>query len=55
MKNKKDYLYYKKQKRDWFEGFVDMHNHKLELLRTLGSMLGVILQVLVLLKVFGKI
>jgi hypothetical protein len=38
--------------RDSFEIWVDKHNHKLELLRTLISAVGVILSSLIFLKVF---
>jgi hypothetical protein len=38
--------------RDPFEIWVDKHNHKLELLRTLISAVGVVLSSLIFLKVF---
>lgn len=53
--NYQNYKYYKTLPRSNFELWLDVHNHKLELLRTLSSLLGVILQVFVLLKIFGKI
>lgn len=55
MKKKNLYKYYSKKKRDWFEAFVDLHNHKFELVRTICGFLGVILQCIIMLKVFGKI
>jgi len=39
--------------RDSFELWVDQHNHKFELVRTLTSVLGLIVSSIVLLKVFG--
>lgn len=39
--------------RDSFEIWVDRHNHKMELVRTLTSILGLIVSSVVLLKVFG--
>lgn len=39
--------------RDSFELWVDKHNHKFELVRTLTSVLGLIVSSVVLLKVFG--
>lgn len=39
--------------RDEFELWVDQHNHKFELVRTLTSVLGLIVSSVVLLKVFG--
>ena len=39
--------------RDGFELWVDQHNHKFELVRTLTSVLGLIVSSIVLLKVFG--
>lgn len=39
--------------RDGFELWVDRHNHKMELVRTLTSVLGLIVSSVVLLKVFG--
>ena len=39
--------------RDSFELWVDRHNHKFELIRTLTSVLGLIVSYIVLLRVFG--
>jgi len=39
--------------RDSFELWVDQHNHKFELVRTLTSVLGLIVSSIVLLKVLG--
>lgn len=39
--------------RDGFEIWVDRHNHKMELVRTLTSVFGLIVSSIVLLKVFG--
>lgn len=39
--------------RDEFEIWVDRHNHKLELVRTLTSIVNIVLSSVVLLKVFG--
>lgn len=39
--------------RDNFEIWVDKHNHKMELVRTLTSVFGLIVSSIVLLKVFG--
>jgi len=39
--------------RDPFEIWIDHHNHKLEVLRTLGNMISAILGICVFLKVFG--
>jgi hypothetical protein len=39
--------------RDTFELWVDKHNHKFELIRTLTSVLGLIVSSVVLMKVFG--
>ena len=39
--------------RDPFEIWIDHHNHKLEVLRTLGSIVNAILGFCVFLKVFG--
>lgn len=41
--------------RDNFELWVDKHNHKFELVRTLTSILGLIVSSIVLLRVFGLI
>jgi len=39
--------------RDPFEIWVDHHNHKLEIIRTISSLLGATASSIVLLKVFG--
>ena len=39
--------------RDPLEIWIDHHNHKLEVLRTLGNMVSAILGICVFLKVFG--
>jgi len=41
--------------RDPFEIWIDHHNHKLEVIRTLGNMVSAILGICVFLKVFGVI
>jgi hypothetical protein len=41
--------------RDSFELWVDKHNHKFELVRTLTSVFGLIVSSIVLLRVFGLI
>lgn len=38
--------------RDNFELWVDRHNHKFELIRTITSLLGIIMSSLIMLKVF---
>lgn len=40
--------------RDGFELWVDRHNHKFELIRTLTSILGLIISSIILLKVFNQ-
>ncbi len=49
------YKYYANKKRDWLEAFLDCHNRKFEFIRTIGSVLGVILQCVILLKVTGHL
>ena len=39
--------------RDGLEIWVDKHNHKMELIRTLTSIMGLIVSSIVLLRVFG--
>lgn len=39
--------------RDNLEIWVDRHNHKMELIRTLTSILGLVVSSVVLLRVFG--
>lgn len=41
--------------RDSFELWVDHHNHKMEMVRTLTGLVGVILSCIIMLKVFGII
>lgn len=41
--------------RDSFELWVDKHNHKFELIRTLTSIIGLVISSVVLLKVFELI
>jgi hypothetical protein len=41
--------------RDNFEIWVDRHNHKMELVRTLTSVMGLVVSSIVMLKVFGLI
>lgn len=41
--------------RDGFELWVDRHNHKMELIRTLTSIMGLVVSSIVLLRVFGLI
>lgn len=56
MKPKKNlYKHFSKQKRDWLEAFCDLHNRKFELIRTLAGCLAMTINLIVLLKVFGKI
>mgnify|MGYP003650518509 CR=1 FL=1 len=38
--------------RDQLERFIDRHNHKLEVIRTIGSIIAALTGVLVFLKVF---
>ena len=41
-----------KHSRDSLERFIDRHNHKLELVRTCGSVIAAVTGILVFLKVF---
>ena len=41
--------------RDNYERWIDRHNHKLELVRTLGSVIAAITGLLVFLKIFNFI
>lgn len=41
--------------RDGFELWVDRHNHKMELIRTLVGFMGLVVSSIVMLKVFGLI
>ena len=45
--------YHRKAKRDWFEAWLDRHNHKLELIRTIGSVLGGLGGTIAILRVLG--
>ena len=48
-----DELRKKGKLRDSVELWVDRHNHKLELVRTLNGFIGIILSSIIMLKVFG--
>lgn len=48
-----DELRKKGKLRDRVELWVDRHNHKLELVRTLNGFIGIILSSIIMLKVFG--
>jgi len=52
---KRQKLQAKGKLRDSFELWVDKHNHKFELVRTLTSVFGLIVSSIVLLRVFGLI
>jgi hypothetical protein len=52
---KRQRLQEKGKLRDSFELWVDKHNHKFELVRTLTSVFGLIVSSIVLLRVFGLI
>jgi hypothetical protein len=41
--------------RDTFELWVDRHNHKFELIRTLTSVIGLLISSIIMMKVFGII
>lgn len=41
--------------RDSFELWVDRHNHKFELIRTVTSIIGLVMSSVIMLKVFGVI
>lgn len=41
--------------RDTFELWVDRHNHKFELIRTLTSIIGLLISSIIMMKVFGII
>ena len=41
--------------RDRFEIWVDRHNHKMELIRTLAGLMSLVVSSVVMLKVFGLI
>jgi len=52
-KKQKKKLLAKGKLRDPFEIWVDHHNHKLEIIRTISSLVGASASSIVLLKVFG--
>jgi len=52
-KKQKKKLLAKGKLRDPFEMWVDHHNHKLEIIRTISSLVGATASSIVLLKVFG--
>lgn len=52
-KKQKRKLLAKGKLRDPFEIWVDHHNHKLEIIRTLSGLVGATASSIVLLKVFG--
>jgi hypothetical protein len=52
-KKQKKKLLAKGKLRDPFEIWVDHHNHKLEIIRTCSSFIGMLVSCLVMLKVFG--
>jgi hypothetical protein len=54
-KKQKRKLLAKGKLRDSFELWVDHHNHKMEVIRTLTGLIGVILSCIIMLKVFGVI
>lgn len=45
----------KLRERDWFEKWLDKHNHKFELIRTVGSILSGIGGTLAILRLFNLI
>ncbi len=54
-KKQKRKLLAKGKLRDSFELWVDHHNHKMEVIRTLTGLVGVVLSCIIMLKVFGII
>lgn len=54
-KKQKKKLLAKGKLRDSFEIWVDHHNHKLEIIRTLSSLIGALASSIVLLKIFGAL
>lgn len=54
-KPKNLYKYYSKKKRDHWEAWGDLHNHKLEIFRTITSLIGICINCIVLLKLFKVI
>lgn len=57
MKNSNKQLYekYKNAPRDKFELWLNLHNHKLELIRTIGNVISGIGGMLAILRIFGII
>jgi hypothetical protein len=51
-KKQKKKLLSKGKLRDSFELWVDHHNHKMEVIRTLTGLVGVVLSCIIMLKVF---
>ena len=51
-KKQKKKLLSKGKLRDSFELWVDHHNHKMEVIRTLTGLVGVLLSCIIMLKVF---
>lgn len=51
--NKELVEYYKTKERHWIEAYVDCHNRLFELIRTIASCCAFVLQICILLKVFG--
>jgi len=45
----------RKSQKSNLEKWLDLHNHEMELLRTIGSLIGASMGILVFLKVFGFI
>jgi hypothetical protein len=54
-KKQKKKLLAKDKLRDPFELWVDHHNHKMEMIRTLTGLIGIVLSCVIMLKVFGII
>jgi len=54
-KKQKKKLLAKSKLRDSFELWVDHHNHKMEMIRTLTGLIGIVLSCVIILKVFGII
>ena len=42
----------KKSKRDWLERELDKHNHKLELIRTILPIILLVMQTIIMIKIF---
>lgn len=54
-RKQKKKLLAKEKLRDPFELRIDHHNHKMEMVRTLTGLVGVVLSSVIILKVFGVI